>query len=136
MIATASPIVFITFARRAANSAGVKAVVKIGTSAAIGAWVHASDASTAARIAIRILMGSPPSQQFAPVLSEPPLRFTPPRADRRHLSPEPPRVVRLPDVHQLVKDDVVAHFRGHLNQPPVERDDPLRRASAPARSLI
>ena len=59
MIATASPIAFITLARRAANSAGVNAVVKSGVSAAIGAWVHANSDSAATATAVRIFMRAP-----------------------------------------------------------------------------
>ena len=70
------------------------------------------------------------------MLPQPSLGVAPPGADRIHFTPESPRMVGLPHVHELVVDDVIGHRLRHLHQPPVQRDHVLRGAGAPARPLI
>lgn len=45
-------------------------------------------------------------------------------------------VVHLPQMHQLVNDDVVADKLRHLNQSPVQRHCPTTRTGSPPRPLI
>ena len=52
------------------------------------------------------------------------------------MAPEPRRVVQLAAVHQLVHEDVLAHERRRLHQPPVERDRAAARARPPPRLLV
>jgi hypothetical protein len=50
--------------------------------------------------------------------------------------PEGPRVVEPPQMHQLVDQDIVAHRRGHQDEPPVQADETVASARAPARALV
>jgi pseudouridine synthase len=74
------------------------------------------------------LLNSPITQlqNIPPVHPEPPLGFSPSFTDDRDLFPESSRVVRLPEVHQLVDDDVVGDGRRHLDEAPVECDRAAR----------
>src|SRR6266516_4730047 len=46
------------------------------------------------------------------------------------------RMIHLPQMHQLVKNDVIAHKVRRLDQAPVQRNRPFHRTRSPARSLI
>src|SRR5690349_9465632 len=76
------------------------------------------------------------SEQLASFGLEPALRVAIGRADGRHQGPEPPRVVLLAQVHQLVQQDVLAYVRRHLHEPEVQRDRAGPRARTPSRTLI
>ena len=53
-----------------------------------------------------------------------------------HQRPVPPGVVHLPEVHQLVDDDVLPDRGRHQDQPPVQTDMAVSPARSPARALI
>ena len=57
-------------------------------------------------------------------------------AHRFHLAPESRRMVHLPEMHQFVENDVIAHERRRLDEPPVERDRSAPGTRTPARALI
>ena len=42
------------------------------------------------------------------------------RTDTLDLTPEPGGVVHLPQVHQLVQYQIIAHERRRLHEPPIE----------------
>lgn len=67
---------------------------------------------------------------------EPALGVSEPRAGGLHEPPEPNRVIGLPQVHQLMDEDVFADVRRHEQQAVVERDIASRRTRSPARALI
>ena len=58
------------------------------------------------------------------------------RTDTLDLTPEPRGVVHLPQVHQLVQNQIVTDERGRLNESPVQGNGPSSRAGTPTRSLI
>jgi hypothetical protein len=58
------------------------------------------------------------------------------RTDSFNQPPEARRVILLLQMHQFVKQDVIAYRRRHLQQPVVERNPPRSRAGAPARPLV
>ena len=53
-----------------------------------------------------------------------------------HLPPEARRVVHLPEMHQFMEDDVIAHARRRLDQPPIERNRAAAGTRAPPGALI
>ena len=99
---------------------------------AVDDWSKASN-SDRRRMASSIRLHG---RSFPSVPPEPALGVAPPGAHAFDFAPETARVVGMTDVHQLVKDHVVADAGGHLHQPPVQRDHAARRARAPAGSLI
>src|SRR5689334_17356597 len=56
-------------------------------------------------------------------------------ADLLDLAPKTTRMVHLPQVHQFVENDVVAHISGRLDKTPVERNGLPDRTRAPTRTL-
>ena len=56
--------------------------------------------------------------------------------DSFHFLPESARVILFPEMHQLVKNHIVADGRRHLNQAIVQRDPSGPRAGTPSRPLI
>lgn len=58
------------------------------------------------------------------------------RTDLMKAVPERAGVIEVVQVAQLMKDDVIAHLPGHLDQSPIEGDGSLFRAGAPAGALV
>ena len=52
------------------------------------------------------------------------------------LAPESRRVIHLPQMHQLMENDVILHVQRRLDQPPVQRNRPAPRTRTPTRFLI
>ena len=74
----------------------------------------------------------PKREQLGAVLAQPVALGSPARAPLADERPELPRVVRLPQVAELVHDHVVEHRVRREHEPPVERQRAARRARAPA----
>src|SRR5258708_20461975 len=81
--------------------------------------------------------GRGPSQpEQAAVALEPPLGLAPPRADLRDAGPETVRMVHLPQVHEFVVENVVAHRVGRLHEPPIQGNRSPGPALPPAPPFV
>ncbi len=78
----------------------------------------------------------PRLQQPGTVHAQPVLAVAEVRAHSFHFLPESARMILFPQMHQLVKNHVVADGRRHLNQAIVQRDPSGPRAGTPSRPLI
>jgi hypothetical protein len=57
------------------------------------------------------------------------------RADMLHLAPEASGMVHFAQVHEFVKNDVIADEQRRLDEPPVKGNGTAARAGTPARFL-
>ena len=67
---------------------------------------------------------------------EPPFGVAETRAKAGDFTPEPAGVVHLPEVGELMQDEVVANKAGGLHEAPVEGDGAAPGAGAPAGTLV
>lgn len=75
------------------------------------------------------------SHERRSVLLQPPLGISKCRARVLNEAPEFPGMIRLPQVHELVDQNVLADLCGHEQQPEIQGDVAGRGAGAPPRTL-